>query len=336
MDARIVALGVAVLSVTAGCTAVTDSGLLGDDWDGDPDNHWRSETINLTYAGGEPDRDYGPFVRAAADYWTDNSDRYAGFPVTFRVVDDREQADMQVRFVDRIDDCGTHDAESVAGCARILTEPSQVDRPVDVRVRTGFSDASTLAVLKHEVGHTLGLTHADQPQAVMRPESRLTTPPDTNATDRGLPWQTSILGVYTDYSDVPPVDREATERQVSEALAYYERGAGGTVPEAVSFRRVDDPGEAEVVIAVTDESDCRTGTGSCGTIRGTDPDGDGTLEWYTRLRIVVVGLDTDAVGWHVGRWLGVGVGHDAESEYPPPLRENATYDERRSEWWLEA
>jgi hypothetical protein len=333
MASRRKALGLALLMVASGCTAVSDSGLLGDRWQGDPDNHFRSETVAVSYDPGDRDREYGPIVRAAADYWSDHSDHYAGFPVSFRVVADRAESDVHVRFVDRIEDCGTHDGERTVGCAPILTDQGQVDRPVDVQVRTGFSNDSTVAVLKHELGHTLGLTHADEPQAVMRPESRLTTPPEPNATDRALPWQAETLAVYTDYGDVPSSEREATDRQVTEALAYYERGAGGTVPEAVAFRRVADPADAHLVITVTDESDCRATAGSCGTVRGADPDGDGALEYYTRLEIAVVGLDTAAVGWHVGRRLGFGFGLDTDAEYPPPLRENVTYDQRRSEWW---
>ena len=308
MDSRVVAVGIALLVVLSGCTAVTDGGPLWDRWEGDPDNHWRSEAINVSYGGGEPDRAYAPLVRAAADYWTANSDRYAGYPVRLRVVDADGTADVHVRFVDRVGDCGTHDVDTTVGCAPILTEPGQVDRPVDVRVRTGFTNDSTVAVLKHELGHTLGLSHADEPRAVMRPESRLVTTPDTNATDR----------------------------QVREALAYFDRGAGGTVPETVAFRRIDSREDADVVVTVTNESDCRAGTGSCGTVTGTDPDGDGALERYTRLEIVVVGLDTEAVGWHVGRWLGVGFGLEADAAFPPPLRENATYEDRRSEWWTDA
>jgi len=336
MDSRVVAVGVALLVVLSGCTAVTDGGPLWDRWEGDPDNHWRSEAINVSYGGGEPDRAYAPLVRAAADYWTAKSDRYAGYPVRLRVVDADGTADVHVRFVDRVGDCGTHDVDTTAGCAPILTEPGQVDRPVDVRVRTGFTNDSTVAVLKHELGHTLGLSHADEPRAVMRPENRLTTTPDTNATDRENPWQTDRLDVYTDYGDVPPDEREATDRQVREALDYFDRGAGGTVPETVAFRRIDSREDADVVVTVTDESDCRAGTGSCGTVTGTDPDGDGALERYSRLEIVVVGLDTEAVGWHVGRWLGVGFGLEADAAFPPPLRENATYEDRRSEWWTDA
>ena len=101
MDSRLVAVGVALLVVLSGCTAVTDGGPLWDRWEGDPDNHWRSEAINVSYGGGEPDRAYAPLVRAAADYWTAKSDRYAGYPVRLRVVDADVTADVHVRFVDR-------------------------------------------------------------------------------------------------------------------------------------------------------------------------------------------------------------------------------------------
>jgi hypothetical protein len=76
-----------------------------------------------------------------------------------------------------------------------------------------------------------------------------------------------------------------------------------------------------------------TGPGSCGTLSGGDEDGDGALEYYDSLTIVLVDLDVDVIGWHVGRWLGTGFGHADDSEYPEPLRESASYEERRSAWW---
>ncbi|WP_254839533.1 matrixin family metalloprotease [Natronomonas marina] len=334
MDARVAALGLALLVVLSGCTGLADTGLVGDEWEGDPDNHWRSEVLNVSYAGDD-DRDYGPLVREALAYWTVNSEQYAGYDVAFRVADEEASADIHVRFVGDVGDCGPHADENTAGCAPVLTEHGQVDRPVGVEVRTGLSDESTVRVLEHELGHTLGLTHADEPGSVMRAESQLTTQPETNATERALPWRTERLAVYTDYGDVPPDERNATDRQVRAALGYFAEGADGTVPSGIRFYRVESADEADVVVEVTDESDCRGGTGSCGTLSGSDPDGDGALEQYTGLRIVVVDLDTPAVGWHVGRWLGAGFGHDAESDYPEPLRENASYEQRRSEWWQE-
>ena len=189
-------------------------------------------------------------------------------------------------------------------------------------------------MLKHELGHTLGLTHGDEPRSVMRPESRLTTRPETNATDRAFPWRSETLDVHV-VADVPPVQRNATDRQVAAALDYFEAGAGGTIPEAVRFRRVGSAADADVVVTVTGEDDCQPESGSCGRLSGGDPDGDGALEYYDRLEVTVVGMDTPAVAWHVGRWLGVGFGLESESEYPEPLRERATYEERRSEWWEE-
>jgi hypothetical protein len=48
--------------------------------------------------------------------------------------------------------------------------------------------------------------------------------------------------------------------------------------------------------------------------------------------VTLVGLDPDAVGWHVGYWLAYGLGAEADAEKPPPFRD-AGYAERRGRWW---
>lgn len=318
----------ALLVVLAGCsTSYADHPI----WTGDPDNPWREAELTVAVDGSaDPDRDYEPLVREALDYWEQNADRYAGYPIRFQVVRNAEDPDMTVRFVDAIDACGSE--EHTAGCAPVLTSPMQVDRPVDVRVRTEFSDASTVQVLKHEFGHTLGLTHDDEPQSVMAAKSQLTTPPQRDATDRAMPWPNSSLSVYVDEENLSPGDREETFRQVRTALGYYDGGAEGTVPENLSLALTDDPSAADVTISFTESSTCTSGAGSCGSVSGSDPDGDGALETYTHLQIVLVDVDVDATAWHVGYWLGYGMGFEDESEYPPPFVE-ASYEDRRSEWW---
>jgi hypothetical protein len=294
-------------------------------WTGDQDNPWRETEITVAIEG---DTGQAPQVREALDYWEKNSERYAGYPLQYELAPDAESPDMVVAFVERIDGCGIEN--DTAGCAPVLNSPFLVDRPVRVRVRTGFSDESTVRVLKHELGHTLGLNHSDDPREIMASHSILTTPPQPNATERALPWADPELTVHVDYGDRD--DRDTLDRQVREALDYYDRGADGTVPENVSFRRVDDPDAADVEISFVASDDCTRGTGSCGSVQGDDPDGDGALETYTTLTSTLVDIDADAAGWHVAYWLGFGFGFDEDSDYPPRLRD-ASYEERRSDWW---
>jgi hypothetical protein len=298
----------------------------------DADNPWRETTLTVAVeAPPDDDREYTPMVREALDYWASVADRFAGYPISFEVVPAGEEPDLVVAFVDRVGRC--ENVTEVAGCAPHITSPSEVNRPERLAVRTGLSDASTVLVLKHEVGHVLGLGHEDPPQEVMAPTANLTTLPQPNATERELPWRTATLSVAVDYSTVPSSDRRAVREQIRHALTYYERGADGYGPGNVTFVTTDDRESADVVVTFPDATPCGDGgSGSCGSRFGIDPDGDGAVEWYTRLEIAVAGLDSDAVGWHVARWLGYGFGFDDAEDWPPVLRD-ATHEQRRGEWW---
>lgn len=294
-------------------------------------NPYGEETLTVAISTEvDAGRDFAPLVREALDYWEANDRRYVGYEVEYRLVPDAdgEDADVLVRFVESVEECGRED--HVAGCAPYVTD--SVDRPVTVRVRGGFSDDSTVLVLKHELGHTLGLGHDDAPADVMSARSVLTTLPQRNASEKALPWNRTTLSVYVDTASIPSDDLTETRTQVDAALDYFEDGADGSVPEEVSFSRADSAEQADVVVRFSEASPCQPGPGSCGAIAGLDPDGDGALETYTSLEITLTDVDTDAVAWHVGRWLARGMGLEGE-ELPEPLRESSTYGERRSEWW---
>ncbi|SEO94208.1 hypothetical protein SAMN04487948_108109 [Halogranum amylolyticum] len=292
-------------------------------------NPWGDDPL-VVGVEGPADRGHVDVVEAATAYWEQRARQYAGFDVDYRVVPDAEEPDLVVNFVDDVPACGdTHDA---VGCAPLVTDAGQIDRPEQVYVKTGLSTESTTLVLRHELGHTLGLRHDDAPQDVMRAESVLYTPKQPNATDRDFPWPDSEFTVYVDERNVS--DPAATREQVQHALTYYENGADGSnsVPGNLSFRFVDSPERADVVVQFSETSPCGQGAGSCFQTLGPDPDGDGAIETYATLRITLVDLDTPAVGWHVGNWLAYGLGMEDAAERPDPFRD-ASYRERRSEWW---
>ncbi|WP_090622081.1 matrixin family metalloprotease [Natrinema salaciae] len=81
---------------------------------------------------------------------------------------------MVIRWVDEIEHCGETTETEIAGCAPIITDSTTSSDRVIIRVETGHSDSATREIIKHEIGHTLGLEHDDEPQDVMAVEEHST------------------------------------------------------------------------------------------------------------------------------------------------------------------
>jgi hypothetical protein len=291
-------------------------------------NPWGSEPVVVAIRnGGDRDRDFAGMVREAARFWEANDEQYLGFQIEYEVRPDAENPDLVVAFADGIPDCGN--VSDAVGCAPLFTDSRQIDRPETVWVKTGLSDDSTVLVTEHELGHTLGLTHADPPHEVMQARSVLYTEPEPNATERAFPWADGDFTVRIDAANAS--DPDGARSQVDHALTYYEDDPPG-MPTNLTFERVSADADAEVLVRFGPTPDCGASSGSCVSTYGTDPDGDGAIETYTRVEITLVGLDTDAVGWHVGYWLAHVFGAEPDGEKPPPFRE-ASGRERRSAWW---
>ncbi|MFB6221846.1 MAG: matrixin family metalloprotease [Halolamina sp.] len=293
-------------------------------------NPWNeSELVVAVDADATGDRAVGRLVRKAAAFWSNQSRRYAGYPVAFSVQPNAENPDIVIRFTDEVGKCGY--AATAAGCAPYINSSAAIDRPVVIDVRTGFDDASTAHIVRHELGHLLGIEHGEPPTDVMRPDVELETLPRPNATDRVFPWPDTSFNVYLDLSAAP--NEAAARKQVQHALAYYERGLEG-MPDNLTFTVVDDPSKADISIHYRESASCNGEPNTCFRSRGPDPDGDDAIEEYRHVNITVYGTDTEAIGWYVGSRLAYAFGAEEEGQRPEPFG-HATPVERRSNWWEE-
>lgn len=118
--------------------------------------------------------DVHAIAQEAAGYWNEHAGVYTDVDVTF--VLDHESPDIELVFLaDRtgLEGCQEHASREILGCAPLLRPGHRPERPITVEVVAAgqpYGDVRTTA--KHELGHTLGLDHDDEPAYIMSNDVR--------------------------------------------------------------------------------------------------------------------------------------------------------------------
>lgn len=274
------------------------------------------------------ERDYRALVTEALRYWEEADGEYGEYEATFEVVSEPADADIVVTFTTEITECGVESTELTLGCASLLGPSQPALNPERVEIETGYTDDSTIRVLKHEFGHLYGLEHGQSPKPLMNAEFDAIRLPQQDAVEKENPWESDTLRVYTDYDSFDHPESEVRE-QVTETLAYYEGGAEGNAPD-IEFVTAANESTADIVIRGYSDvgAPCGLDSGSCIEIFGGSTDADDALEYYSLQRIQLIELPADRIGWHVGYQLAAAFpGYDV----PPPFDEPES--DERSDWW---
>lgn len=265
-----------------------------------PDNPWQKEPVIIGIDNSaDPDRNYTAPVLEAVDYWHANGEGYTAWESNFSVEPNADSPDIVIRFVNDIPACGPDESGVTIGCASLLYADSHPDDPEVVLVNLGLTDQSTYRVVRHELGHILGLEHGEGPSGVMAEYSEVFN---------------QVVRVHFEFETRADHEKRDTRTQAGYAFDYYSSGAEGFLSEEVEFAVITDPEAADVIIQVNE---------SGGDSRGYN-EGDHVV-------IELNGIQTSHRGWHVGYWLGFYFGANATSELPPPFDEPES--DPRSQWW---
>jgi hypothetical protein len=295
------------------------------------DNPWNVATIRVEIEN-QNDRNYEPAVRDAIDYWEEHAAQHTEWhDVAFEIVPQSAESDVTIRFgtIERRDAVGNE----TVGCAPYPGSDGFQTDPV-VEISTGYTNRSTVTILKHEVGHTLGVEHTQQP-AFMTPEIELATLPQRDAVDKPNPWEQDTLRVYVDDSDVPEPVKPTVATQISHVFRYYNAGGEGATPDDVELVRTDTRRDADIVVEAVRNGDIDERRYADGIYYGVNLDEDQPIERVENGTVHVaydVEGETGYIGYATGYWIGVFL--TLEDEPAPPWADDGiTY---RDEWWERA
>lgn len=279
-------------------------------------NPWEKQTVTVAIVDVDnTNRSYRPLVESALRFWERNANNSTSFEVSYEIVEDQYAADIRLEFRDTIDQCGLESDDTTVGCADFYRYIGEADSQTDVVIENGYNNESTVLILKHEFGHTLGLSHADtEVHQFMSAKTSAGTFPKPDVDERDWKWATTNVTVYADVSEAAEHRHEKLRDEVRHMVSTYNRYDHENIPKNASFTLVDEPEEADIVVRIVDETP--SGNYADGEVWGVDPDEDGRLEYYTNATIYIRDAHHDEVGSFAGNWMGWYLYADDDDDLP--------------------
>ncbi|WP_336331043.1 hypothetical protein [Haloarcula sp. CGMCC 1.2071] len=209
-------------------------------------------------------------------------------------------AELTVTYKEDIGVCGLTYSGKTGGCAPIYDGDARAGENPTIEISTQYTPESQQSILKHEFGHVYGRIHGQEPMPLMSARRNLTLKQSPNATERANPWQYNTVTVYIDRQSIRERDQQTAESEFEAAVKYLQNSGDRNVPANVTFDRVTDRDDADIVIESASLDDFT----STGTPYGHDTDNDGELEYYTS-QTIRVDDDTpvDHYAYHIAYWM---------------------------------
>lgn len=279
-----------------------------------PDNPYEADPV-IVGIDNPTNRSYAPLVHKAVEYWEEKDSQYGDYTANYQIQPDAPSPDINIRFVDKIDVCGTESGEDIVGCAPYVNDTSP-DEPVEVRIERGKRGAtynkSLIQTIKHEFGHLYGIEHGEEPMPLMNDTHTTNLTSQPNATERAIPWKNDTIQIYVDKNSFADSIQPEIDTQVGNTLEWFNDGKG-TTPANFTIERTKNRSEAEIIVESGNapEGSASTSDGAY----GFDTDSDGELEYYTNVTVVIdTRVNAHDFGWHIGYWTDLFVNPDERSE----------------------